>query len=151
MTNAEKIYEENRNHCKAIAEDIDLYVNGDGYKCPHCGCVHDFDDYGDEHETVDGGICYTCPECGEDIDESELEALTIYDYFDDVFDIEYRIGSDKEYRSVCVMVACGGPNIYINTATKNVELYWWTDEASYPLSYEAVEQIDNYFEELFNC
>ena len=152
MTNAEKIYEENRNRCKNIAENIDMYVNGDGYRCPECGLVHPFDEYEtSEHETINGGICYTCPNCGGEIEESELEAISIYDYFDDVFDIEYRTGSDKEYRSVCVMVACGGPNIYIDTATKNIELYWWTDKASYPLSLEAVNEIDNYFEELFNC
>lgn len=151
MTNAEKIYEENRNHCKSIAEDIDVYVNGDGYKCPHCDDIYDFETFKEtEREAEDGTIFYTCPCCGELIEESELEALSIYDYFEDVFDIEYRIGSDREYRSVCVMIACGGPNIYIDTATKNVELYWWGDRASYPLSLEAVNEIDNYFEEFFN-
>jgi predicted RNA-binding Zn-ribbon protein involved in translation (DUF1610 family) len=147
-------YENNRNHCKAIAEEIELYTNGSSYKCPHCEQIHSFDEYEQsEHENENGDTCYTCPNCGGDVDESELEAVSIYDYFadTDIYDIEYHIGSDKEYRSVVLMVACGGPNIYIDTATKNVELYWWTDRASYPLSLEAVNEIDNYFEELFNC
>lgn len=147
MTNAEKIYEENRNHCKAIAEDIELYISGDGYKCPICGRIDTFDAY-EERKNEDNETF--CPHCGGMLELSELEAISIYDYFDDVFDIEYRVSSDKTYRSVCVMIACGGPNIYIDTATKNVELYWWSDKASYPLSLEAVNEIDNYFEELFN-
>lgn len=154
MTNTEKIYEENRNHCKSIAEDIDMYVNGDGYKCPECGSVHPFDEYEtSEHENEGGWTCYNCPNCGAEIEETELEAISIYDYFcdNDAYDIEYRIGSNREYRSVCVMVACGGPNIYIDTASKLVRLHWWTEYADYPLSYEAVNEIDNYFEELFNC
>ena len=154
MTNAEKIYEENRNHCKSIAEEIDLYTNGDGYKCPECGSVHPFDEYEtSEHENEDGWTAYNCPNCGAEIEETELEAVSIYDYFCDTeaYDIEYRIGSDRKYRSVCVMVACGGPNIYIDTASKLVRLHWWTEYADYPLSLEAVNEIDNYFEELFNC
>lgn len=152
MTNTEKIYNENRNYCKSIAEDIDLYVNGDGYKCPDCGSVHPFEEYeANEHENENGLTAYYCPYCDAEIEESELESISIYDYFDDIFDIEYRIGSNKEYRSVCVMIACGGPNIYIDTATKNVEFYCWSERASYPLSLEAVNEIDNYFEELFNC
>lgn len=145
MTN----YEENRNHCKAIAEDIELYINGDGYKCPICGRIDTFDVY-EERKNEDNETF--CPHCDGMLELSELEAISIYDYFDgtEAYDIEYRIGSNREYRSVCVMVACGGPNIYIDTATKNVELYWWTDRASYPLSLEAVNEIDAYFEELFN-
>ena len=148
MTNAEKIYEENRNHCKAIAEDIELYISGDGYKCPICGRIDTLDAY-EERKNEDNETF--CPHCGGMLELSELEAISIYDYFADALDTEYRIGGNKEYRSVCVMVACGGPNIYIDTATKNVELYWWTDRASYPLSLEAVNEIDNYFEDLFNC
>ena len=86
MTNAEKIYEENRNLCKSIAENIDMYVNGGGYKCPECGSVHPFDEYEtSEHENEGGCTCYNCPNCGAEIEKSELEAVTIYDYFCDIF------------------------------------------------------------------
>lgn len=147
-------YENNRNHCKAIAEEIELFTNGNGYKCPHCEQVHSFDDYEQsEHENENGNVCYTCPNCGGDVDESELEAVSIYDYFErtEIYDIEYRIGSDKEYRSVALMVACGGPNIFIDTKSKLVHLHWWTEYAEYPLDYDAVDEIDNYFTDLFNC
>ena len=73
---------------------------------------------------------------------TEPEQMTLYDYFEDCLDIEYRCDGRREYRSVRVMVTCGGPNIYIDTATKQVELYWWTDRASYPLAYDAVDAVD---------
>lgn len=152
MTRQEQTNRENREHCKRIADNVELYASGDAYKCPHCGYVHDMGEYEEnEHENENGELCYTCPNCGGEVEESELEAVSIYDYFDDVFDIEYRIGSDREYRSVSVMVACGGPNIYIDTRRKAVLLYWWTDFAEYPLSSSACDSIDCYFEELFNC
>lgn len=148
MTN----YNENFAHCKRIGDTLEEYARNNMYKCPHCGEVHTFTDYEiTNHENEDGETLYTCPACSEDIIESELEAVFIWDYFNDVFDIEYRIGSDKQYRSVKIMVACGGPNIYIDTATHSVKLYWWTDYAEYSISHEACEQIDQYFEELFNC
>ena len=152
MTNTNAAYEENRNTCKRIAEELELYTDGNGYKCPNCGEVHSYDEYAEtEHQNADGETIYTCPNCSGDIEESELEATSIYDYFkSELFDIEYRINGSREYRSVCVMIACGGPNIYIDTAAKAVILRWWGENAEYPLSYKAVEAIDQYWEEMFN-
>lgn len=152
-TAKEKTDRENWEHCKRIAEELDEITNGNIYRCPHCGELHEMTAYEEtEHENEIGETCYTCPNCSEEIEESELEAVSIYDYFTgDIFDIEYRIGADKEYRSVRLMIACGGPNIYIDTAEKSVLLYWWTDRAEYPLSSSTCEDIDQYFEELFNC
>lgn len=148
MTN----YNENFEHCKSIAETLEAYAHGDMYKCPHCGEIHAFTDYeSTEHENDDGDTLYTCPACAEDITESDLEAVSMWDYFNDVFDIEYRIGSDKKYRSAKIMIACGGPNIYIDTADHAVKLYWWNERAECSFSTYTSEQIDEYLEELFNC
>lgn len=144
---------ENRETCKYIADTIEMYTNGDGYKCPHCEQVHNIIEYEDsEHENENGETCYTCPNCGGEIVENELEAVSIYDYFDgDIFDIEYRVDSNKEYRSVRVMIACGGPNIYIDTKQRAVVLHWWSEYADYMLTSSACDEIDAFFEELFNC
>ena len=139
---------ENREHCKRIADDIDDYANGRVYKCPECGETFSLpDDYGD---------LYKCPGCGEvgtfgiDYTHIGFEQQTIYDYFDDCLDIEYRCDSRKEYRSVQVMVAWGGPNIYVDTSSNNVELYWGGDAETWPLSSEAIEAVDNWAEEYWN-
>jgi transposase-like protein len=143
----EQTNQENRNHCKHIAEELEKYVNGDVYRCPECGDTFEWndDDYNDDDYT------YTCPHCKATFAESELEALSIYDWLEDIYDIEYRVDSRKELRSVRIMVACGGPNIYIDTATKQVELYWWSDQASYPISYDAAAALDEWAEEYWNC
>ena len=49
------------------------------------------------------------------------------------------------------MVACGGPNIYVDTGSGQVELYWWGDSAKWGIDRNAVVAIDEAFEELFNC
>ena len=147
-----KTDDENFEHCKRIARELDEIAAGDVYKCPHCGELHSMKDFEDsEHENEDGITCYTCPECGEEIEESDLEAVTMYDYLDDCLDIDYTINSRKEFQSVRVCVAWGGPSIYIDTDKKAVCLYWWSDRAQYYMSDEAVAAVDEWAEELYNC
>lgn len=134
--------DENRAHCKHIAREMDAYINGEVYRCPDCGeILHLPDDVGDR---------YRCPSCGEVNDVDDLEQLGIWDFLSDVYDVEYRCGSDREFRSVRVMVACGGPNIYLDSASKDVELYWWNERARYPMSEEAAAALETWGEEYWS-
>ena len=136
---------ENRNHCKRIADELLEYVRGNVYRCPECGEACSMEEVENENsETV-----YKCS-CGCTT-EYEPEQLYLYDWAEDILDIEYRVDNNKELRSVRVMVACGGPNIYVDTATKTVELYWWGDRASYPISYGVASALDDWADELWNC
>lgn len=135
----------NRNHCKRIAEELEEYVNGEIYRCPECGEHCNVE----EEENENGETVYKCS-CGC-VSEYEPEQMGLYDWAEDILDIEYRCGSDRSLRSVCVMVTCGGPNIYVDTATKQVELYWLGDRASYPISYDAAAALDEWAEEYWNC
>lgn len=126
--------DENRDHCKHIALEAEAYTDGAVHRCPECDNEIRFpDNVGDK---------YRCPHCHAVNDVDDYEQLSIWDYMSDILDIEYRCGSDKEYRSCKIMVACGGPNIYIDTASAMVKLYWWTEYAEYPLSYAARDAID---------
>lgn len=136
---------ENRNTCKHIAEELEKYVNGEIYNCPECGehCTVE------EEENENGDIIYKCS-CGC-VSEYEPDQLSVWDWAEDILNIEYRMTSRRELRSVQIMVACGGPNIYVDTATKSVELYWWGDRASYPISYDAAAELDAWAEEMWGC
>lgn len=79
--------------------------------------------------------------------DKEDECQSLYDYFDDVYDIEYRIDGRGEYRSVRLMIAGGGPNIYVDTNDAYVKLYWGSTYAEAPISYTASDLIDEIFEE----
>lgn len=133
---------ENHEHCRWIAENVAEYAAGQVYRCPDCGR---------KFTAPEDCEKYRCPDCGNIADLDEYEQLSLYDYLSDCYDIEYRCDGNREYRSVQIMVACGGPNIYLDTDSKQVELYWWSERATWPLSYDSVEALDEWAEEYWNC
>ena len=54
--------------------------------------------------------------------------FTSFDYLTDCLDIQWILNHDKTFKGARVLVAYGGPNIWINTATNQVEGYWWGDK-----------------------
>lgn len=47
-------------------------------------------------------------------EEHDGEEPSAYDWLEDVLDIEYIVGGDGEYRGARVLVAFGGPNIWVD-------------------------------------
>ena len=135
---------ENKQHCIQIAETLEAIHNGQMYRCPECGEYIDEEYYDAETNT--------CPCCNSEIESLyDCEQVGLLDYFENVLDIEYRVGSDRNYRSVRLMVACGGPNIWIDTKASEVQLVWWNESACCPLDPETCDAIDECFGELFDC
>ena len=142
---------ENYEHCKDIAEELEKVVSGDYFMYEGELFPIDTDDFSDVNgcKYDDENELYIMPN-GEELCEGDVYPVSLLDWLDDgVYDVEYTIGSNKEYRGVRLMVACGGPNIYIDTKSGDVELYWWNESARYPMSSDVVNMIDSIYEELF--
>lgn len=77
------------------------------------------------------------------------EQMSAYDYLNDALDVEYIVNFKGEYLGARVLVAFGGPNIWINTRTKTVEGHWWGDSAF--ASFEDNIGLDDAIEEVWNC
>ena len=85
---------------------------------------------------------------GRDVDnEGEFSA---FDYLQDALDIEYIVSSRNEYLGARVLVAFGGPNIWINTQTNQVEGYWWGDRCILSYNNDAMD-LDGALSELYSC
>lgn len=137
-------HDENREHCKSISDDLDKYVDGIVHTCPDCQSKIEIP------ETV--GDKFKCPYCGEVHEIEDFEQLSLYDYFDgDVLDIDFTVNYQKEYKAVRICVAWGGPSIYIDTLSGNVELYWWTERASYRMRSDVIDALDEWAEEYYNA
>jgi len=50
-----------------------------------------------------------------------------FDYLEDVLDVKWVIDSNGEYVGAELLVAFGGPNIWIHTRNNQVKGYWWGD------------------------
>lgn len=79
-------------------------------------------------------------------DDAEYSA---FDYLEDALDIEYIVNSKGEYLGARVLVAFGGPNIWVNTRTGTVEGAWWSDRAE--ASFKDNIGLNDALEELWNC
>ncbi|MGI9571834.1 MAG: hypothetical protein ACR2L5_00775 [Candidatus Actinomarinaceae bacterium] len=63
-------------------------------------------------------------ENGLSSDEISGEAL---DYLEGVYDIIYYTDQSKNYLGARILVAFGGPNIWIDTKFQRIEGYWGSD------------------------
>jgi len=83
--------------------------------------------------------------------ENDGEQMDGFEYLSDALDIEYIISSDrKTVLGARILVAFGGPNIWINTRTKQVEGYWWGDSCIMSYDMDAMG-IEDSITELWGC
>ena len=94
-----------------------------------------------------------CKRIAEELNElataDDLEAL--YDYINEALDFEFRVDLQKNYRSARIAITLGGPNVFIDTRSGCVELYWGNDKAEWHLSQDADDTIDNILREFYGC
>lgn len=77
------------------------------------------------------------------------EPMNAFDYLSDALDIEYIVNKDRDYLGARVLVAFGGPNIWVNTRTKVVEGYWWGEYAK--ASFDDGIDLDDALRTLWSC
>ena len=77
------------------------------------------------------------------------EEMSAFDYLQDALDIEYIVNGKGEYLGARVLVAFGGPNIWVNTRTGTVEGSWWSDRAE--ASFKDNIGLDDALSELWSC
>lgn len=85
------------------------------------------------------------------LNEDTGEELTALDWLDEALDFEYRVDSKGDYRSALVMTGWGGPNVYVDTKTSELKVYWYSPEVAVDLPVEFCKGIDEALEELWRC
>ena len=78
------------------------------------------------------------------------DIISGYDYLTDVLDIQYIVNSDSEFIGARVLVAFGGPNIWIDTARSIVEGAWWQDSYTVSYGFDAMG-LEEALRELWEC
>lgn len=95
-------------------------------------------------------------ENGIELDSERVEELGYdgimsgFDYLTDVLDIEWILNSDKTLKGARILVAFGGPNIWIDTVKQTVIGTWWGDSFTTNYDNDAMD-IAGALEEFYHC
>ena len=73
------------------------------------------------------------------------------DYLADVLDIQYLVGSDRQYRAARILIAFGGPTAWIDTRTGMLEVTWWSAPETRPLPGAFIDGLDEYLSEMWEA
>ena len=74
----------------------------------------------------------TSPEMITDEETGEKRQETAMGWMEDTYDIRYYVDQGKRYLGAEIMCAGGGPTIWVNTYTQQVEGYWGADRVTVP-------------------
>ena len=99
-------------------------------------------------ETCEEQLRRMCKEIADSITYPK-DHITASDWMEGVYDIRYIVDREKRYLGAQLMVAGGGPTIWVNTYTKEVEGYWGGDRVTW--SFIDNIGLDDYNEEMYNC
>ena len=103
-------------------------------------------------ETCEEQLRRMCKDIAEEISAGNPEgkdSKTASAWMEDVYDIRYIVDREKRYLGAELMVAGGGPTIWVNLDTKYVEGYWGGDRVQW--AFRDNLGLDEYCEEMYGC
>jgi len=108
-------------------------------------------------ETCEEQLRRMCKNIAEEITEGKAEEyidqpkveLTADKFMEGVYDIEWITHQDRIYKAARLLVAGGGPNIWVNLLSNTVDGYWGCDKVEHGF----IDNIglDDYLEEMHGC
>ena len=82
-----------------------------------------------------------------DEETGEKRTETASDWMEGTYDIRYIVDREKRFMAAEILVAGGGPTVWVNLWTKEVEGYWGSDRVIEPFIDEI--GLDDYLEEMY--
>ena len=105
-------------------------------------------------ETCEEQLRRMCKNIADDItDGLKIDDIsgqeTVSQWMEDVYNIEWITHQDHRYKGARLLVAGGGPNIWVNLVDGTVDGYWGFDKVKHGF----VDNIglDDYLEEMHGC
>ena len=97
-------------------------------------------------ETCEEQLRRMCKDIAEGIAEGK-SANHWFDDGNDIYDIEWITHQDHSYKAARILVAGGGPSIWVNLLGNTVDGYWWGDHCKVPFTDNI--GLDDYLSELY--
>ena len=105
-------------------------------------------------ETCEEQLRRMCKTIAEEIttgfeDKPNKSYTYLHKWMEDVYDIEWITHNDHTYKAARLLVAGGGPTVWVNLLGNTVDGYWWGDHCKHGF----VDNIglDDYLEEMHGC
>ena len=90
-----------------------------------------------------------CKEIAKEISDENNTMKQLEAFMEGVYDIEWITFNDHKYKAARLLVAGGGPNIWVNLQTGTVDGYWWGDTCKCPFVDNL--GLDEDLDELLSC
>tara|TARA_Y100000401_G_C8210739_1_gene168310 strand:+ start:82 stop:417 length:336 start_codon:yes stop_codon:yes gene_type:complete len=103
-------------------------------------------------ETCEQQLRRMCKDIADEITDGNPEgkdSKTASAWMENTYDIRYLVDSQKRYLGAEILCAGGGPTIWVNTWTKEVEGYWGGDKVTW--AFQDNLDLDGYCEEMYGC
>ena len=91
----------------------------------------------------------TSPELITDEETGEKRTETAHDWMEGTYDIRYLVDREKRYLGAEILVAGGGPTIWVDTWDQEVKGYWGSDRVTCPFADNL--DLNDYLEEMYGC
>ena len=86
------------------------------------------------------------PKISKDDGKEAIELQTAHEWMEDVYDIEWITHQNHSCKAARLLVAGGGPNIWVNLQTNSVDGYWASDKFSW--GFQDNIGLDEYLQEM---
>jgi hypothetical protein len=108
-------------------------------------------------ETCGEQLRRMCKDIAQDITDAKQQdyidqprkEITASEWMEHVYDIRYIVDREKRYYSAEMMVAGGGPTIWVSLNEMEVQGYWGGDRVNVPFTDNL--GLDDYLEEMYAC
>tara|TARA_R100001015_G_C4477083_1_gene58790 strand:- start:231 stop:545 length:315 start_codon:yes stop_codon:yes gene_type:complete len=97
-------------------------------------------------ETCGEQLRRMCVEIADGITKGEG---TADEWMEGTYDIHYTVDREKRYMGAEILVAGGGPTVWVNLNTQEVEGYWGGDRVN--IMFTDNLGLDEYCEEMYGC
>ena len=98
-------------------------------------------------ETCEEQLRRMCKDIAGDISDENNTMKQLEAFMDGVYDIRYIVNREKRYLGAELLVAGGGPTVWVNLESMYVEGYWGGDKVQEPFNDNL--GLDDYCEEMY--
>lgn len=102
------------------------------------------------HADLSAGFSYETNEDGECRDE-DGNPTSPWEYVIDALDIEVTRSLNGDYRGARLLLSFGGPNVWLDTAERELQGAWGSKRVNMHAPYGECEEIDEAIEEYVSC